>query len=82
MEDLEQKDTLEKLLRLTEENNNMLRQMRRRARWGTIFRIIYWVLIIGLSVGAFYFIQPYINGLVGNISEVQSQVEMFRQFVN
>ena len=81
MDDTEHKDLLEKIMKLTEENNMLLIQMRRSARIGTFFRAVYWLIIIGLSIGAFYFVQPYINSLVGNIDQVQSQVDMFKQFV-
>ena len=81
MQDLEQGDMLEKILKLTEENNILLVQMRRAARWATFFQALYWLIIIGLSIGAFYFVQPYINSLVGNIDAVQSQVDMFKEFV-
>jgi len=52
---------------LVEENNKLLKSMRRSARWQSTFQIIYWVLIIGLTFGAFYFIQPYINSLSGSL---------------
>lgn len=75
-------ELLEKLLRLTEENNVMLRRIQSRARWGTIFRVAYWVLLIGLSIGAFYFIQPYIEAVTGGVNEFQNQVNTFKSFVN
>ena len=46
--------------------------MRRSARWQSAFQIIYWVLIIGLTFGAFYFIQPYINSLTGALGEMNT----------
>ncbi len=46
--------------------------MRRSARWQSTFQILYWVLIIGLTFGAFYFIQPYINSLTGALGDVSS----------
>lgn len=61
----EERKLLEKLASQVEENNSILRSMRRTQRMGTTFRVLYWVLIIGLSFGAFYFIQPYINMLKG-----------------
>jgi len=57
----EEKFLLERTAKLVEENNVILRRMRRANRWGIAFRIFYWVVIIGISVGALYFLQPYID---------------------
>ena len=35
--------------------------MRRASRLGTAFRIFYWLVIIGLGFGAYYFIEPYVK---------------------
>ena len=59
--DPESKDLLQKTFALAEENNKMLRHIRRSQKRTTIMNIIYWLIIIGITVGAFYFLQPYIN---------------------
>ena len=57
----EEKELLEKSVVLAEDNNKILRSMRNSMRWGRIMTVIYWLLIIGISVGAFYFLQPYVD---------------------
>lgn len=57
----EERSLLERTHKLAEENNNILRSLRSTNRWGIAFKTTYWVIIIGLSVGAFYFIQPYVE---------------------
>lgn len=59
----EERQLLIQTHRLVEENNELLRKMRRSALVGRIFRVLYWVIVIGLSVGAYYFIQPYVENL-------------------
>lgn len=59
----EERELLNKSALLAEENNKILRSIRRSMRMASIARAVYWVLIIGVSVGAFYFIQPYIDQL-------------------
>lgn len=54
---------IEENRKLLEENNHILRKLHRSVIWGRIFKIIYWVVIIGVAIGAFYFIQPYIESL-------------------
>lgn len=61
----EEKSLLQRALKLSEENNSILRSMRRSNRVSMFLRIIYWLIIIGLSVGAYYFIQPYVSVLQG-----------------
>lgn len=57
----EERSLLERTHKLCEENNTILRSIRRTTRWGAAFKVAYWLVIIGLSVGAFYFIQPYVE---------------------
>ncbi len=61
----EEKSLLERTYKLAEENNSMLRSIRRSTRLSLIFRAIYWLVIIGFSVGAYYFVQPYLTQLLG-----------------
>ncbi len=67
----EEKSLLERTLKLSEENNNILRKMRRSARISSLFHIFYWVVIIGLSVGSYYFIEPYFSALPNLMNAVQ-----------
>jgi len=60
----EEKSLLERTLKVAQENNDMLRSMRRTATYSLIARIIYWGVILALGFGAFYFIQPYVNTLM------------------
>ncbi len=57
------KQRLERVLELSEENNKILKKILRTMRWARLVRIIYWSVIIAASVGAFYYIQPYWDGL-------------------
>ena len=59
--DPEERKLLERTLRLVEENNSMIHKMRRAQKWASFTRTLYWIVIIGVSIGAFYFLQPYIN---------------------
>lgn len=54
---------LDELLELTTENNRMLHRMRRLQRWSSVMRALYWLVIIGLAFGSFYFVKPYFEQL-------------------
>lgn len=71
----EERQLLIQTHRLAEENNTLLRKMRRTALVGRIFHTLYWVIIIGLSVGAYYVVQPYVGQLQGVYGGLKGDVE-------
>ncbi len=66
----EEKSLLERTYKMAEENNTILKSLRRSARWNTAFKVFYWVIIIGISLGAYYFIQPYLEAVFGLYGQV------------
>jgi hypothetical protein len=65
-------------LELEQENNKILRSMKRSMLWTRVMTVVYWLIIIGISVGAFYFLQPYFNkilSLYDSISGTQQKIE-------
>ncbi len=54
---------IQRILELSESNNNILRSIKRAIWWGRVIHTIYWVVILGASVGAFWYLKPYINQL-------------------
>jgi len=59
----EERELLEKSVKLAEDNNRMLHSMRKSMRRSSVARGIYWVFIIGSAVGGYYLLQPYIDQL-------------------
>lgn len=59
----------------------ILARMRRAQRHATIFRIIYWSLIILTALGALYFIQPYLNGILEAYTGVQTTQEQLKDSI-
>lgn len=59
--DPEIKEALRALLQMTEENNKMLRKMRRLQKWESVWRTIKFLIIIGIAFGSFYFLEPYFD---------------------
>ena len=65
---------LKQVFELCQDNNKILRGMRRSARIGSFFRFIYLALIIGSVVGSYYYLQPYIDQIFNLYSEINSTV--------
>jgi hypothetical protein len=63
----EERSLLERTYKMTEENNEILKSLRRTSRLGIVMKIFYWVVIIGTTLGAFYFIRPYMDFLANGL---------------
>jgi len=57
----EQEQILREVKQLSVENAETLRLIRRSYRIGNVMRVAYWVFLIALSVGALYFLQPFVD---------------------
>ncbi len=70
------KHLLEENLKLSKENNELLKKVRNFQRWAQVTRVLYWFVIIGAAIGAFYFIQPYFEGVLnlytGGVSDISA----------
>jgi len=75
----EERELLDKSVRLGEENNQILRSMRRSQRLASIARATYWIIIIGSAVGAFYLLQPYIDKVKNVYSGANDVLNSFKQ---
>ena len=75
----EERQILIQTHRMVEENNTLLRRMRRTALFGTVFRVFYWAIIIALSFGAYFFIQPYIDQLTGVYGGIKGSMDRVNQ---
>ncbi len=73
----EEKELLKKTLELAKENNQMLHSIKRQMLWGRIFRVIYWVIIIGAAIGIYYYVDPYINDAIDAYGSLKSNVQDF-----
>ncbi|MFA7315759.1 MAG: hypothetical protein WC059_03090 [Candidatus Paceibacterota bacterium] len=71
--DPETKQLLKENVELSRRNNEMLEKVVRYQKWNQIYRALYWGIIIFSSVGAYYFIQPYLSSFVnisGDVSHI------------
>ncbi len=63
--------TQEEVYRLVKENNKMLHGMRRRAFFGGIFKLVFWIALI---VAPIWFYQTYLSPVVGSMLKSMNQV--------
>ena len=70
----EEKELFKRSIALAEENNDILRSIQRSMRFARFMSILYWVVIIGSTVGAFYLIQPYLDSISGAYGGTKSSL--------
>ncbi len=71
----EERQLLIQTNRLVEENHAMLRKMRRATIWARAWHLLYWLIIVAISVGAYFYIQPYVEKLQSIYGGVKGDVE-------
>lgn len=79
MTDLTNQEKLEEVYHLVKENNNILRSLRRRENVATVFRIIYWLVILGALGGVYYFVNPFVSGVVNKKENAEKSLQQFDQ---
>ncbi|MFA7285749.1 MAG: hypothetical protein WC011_02790 [Candidatus Paceibacterota bacterium] len=76
--DSEDKKLLEKVYELAEENNEMLHKVRSVQKRAFLFQIIRWTVIIGISIGAFYFLQPYVDNFQYFLEDTSDTIDKIK----
>ncbi|PCI29553.1 hypothetical protein COB55_01885 [Candidatus Wolfebacteria bacterium] len=82
MADPKEKKLLERIAKLTEENNRLLRKMRTSQVIGRVMTIVYWLIILGVGVGLYHVIQPYLQSLLDAYSSVQGSLDSVQNAVS
>ena len=64
----------EKLDEMYDKVNNMhdiIKGMRSRERIGNIMKVLYWIIILGLAFGAYYYVKPVVDTVAPQIEGMQ-----------
>ena len=75
--DLTNQEKLEEVYRLTIENNHMLHKIQNRDRMVIIFRVVYWLAILGALGGAYYYVRPFVDSVRANNSRAEGIIQQF-----
>ncbi|HEY4524370.1 MAG TPA: hypothetical protein VJL36_01260 [Candidatus Paceibacterota bacterium] len=57
----EDRPTLQKILDLAEDNNQMLHRLQRARRWTNFGSALKWLVLIVASAGVYYYLQPLLE---------------------
>ena len=80
--DPEDKELLKENLGLSKENNELLKKIRKFQKWGQTTKAIYWLIIIAFGFGAWYFVQPYLETMLGYYGAVSGATSSITDFGN
>lgn len=81
MENPNDKAFFQELYRVTEENNVLLKKIRRGQRISQIAQFLPIIIFVLVGVGSMYFIKPYLNQLLGMYGGVQETVGVFEDLL-
>ena len=82
MADEELKVLLRENIEVSKESLKILKKINRGRIWGNVFSVLKWTLIIGLSFGAYYYIEPFFSQYLNTLKGLTSGVENIGEISN
>ncbi|OHB18144.1 MAG: hypothetical protein A2544_02135 [Candidatus Zambryskibacteria bacterium RIFOXYD2_FULL_43_10] len=74
----EEKVLLERTLKLSEENNQILRKLQRRVRWAVLWGFIKIAIIIVPLVAGYLYLQPFLEQAMENYNGLRELINITR----
>ena len=75
---MEDSDELKKLLRqnleISRESFKILKKLHRARKFALAFKILYWTAIILMVLGAYYYVQPFVDTFAKTFGEMKEDV--------
>ena len=78
----EEHELLRRSIALSEENNDILRSIQSSMRLGRFMTFLYWLILIGISVGAYYYAEPYVEKAISVYKSAEVQLNNVNNAVN
>ena len=79
IKNLTNEEKLDEMYRLTRENHEMIRSMRRQQTFATILRVLYWLVVLGALGSTYYFIKPVIDTFSSGGMQSGNTLAIFNQ---
>jgi hypothetical protein len=74
----EEKELLQKTYELSEENNKILRGLKRVNRWSYTLKTFYWLFILAIAFSAYFYVQPYVEILDNTYKSIVNDVNSIK----
>lgn len=62
-------------IELSKESLKILKKINRGRIFSNVFSLFKWTVIIGISFGAYYYIEPFLSGYIDTLKSITSGVE-------
>ena len=62
--DEEYKKKLDRLIIQSEENNFLLKKVRRSQKNSAIYKVVYWIVVLAIAAGGYLVAQPYVSNIL------------------
>jgi hypothetical protein len=72
---MQEDDTLQEILELTKENNKILKGLRSAQRWNQFKSTLYIIILAGLAIFGYYYIQPYYETVSDTYLQIQTSMQ-------
>lgn len=82
MADEELKTLLRENIEVSKESLKILKKINRGRIFGNVFKTLKWMLIIGISFGAYYYIEPFVSKYLDLMKGLTSGVENVQKIGN
>ena len=80
MDNTSDREILERLLKLEQENYKILKALRSSQRWGVFWGFIKFLLLVVLPlIFAYFYLQPYLDSIMGTYNQIQGQVNTLQK---
>lgn len=68
-------EKLDEMYDKVDEMYEILRGMRSRERLSNIMKVLYWLVVLGIAFGAYYYVKPVIDTVTPKIESVQKGLD-------
>jgi len=73
-----ERDMLKRAVELSEKNNQILRSMQRSMRISKFFRLLYWLIVIGIAIVVYFYALPYVKQVFNSYGEASDTLSEAR----
>ena len=76
--DLNNQEKLEAIYKMTIDNHRILKSIHNQQLFTNILRIIYWLIVLGIIGGAYYFVKPIVNKIYDSSNKLEETYTQLR----
>ncbi|NOY35326.1 MAG: hypothetical protein GXP44_00080 [bacterium] len=70
-----EKELMRKNLEVSQESLKLLKKMHRARMVGGTLKVFKWMIIIGISLGSYYYVEPYLRPMIDAVGGITSGAE-------